>query len=101
MFRIPVAVAVPFFPTVYRDYPLGLAPFPPTVPFDRILCLIILLFWQPRDVLLECEEVLCPVPPALICSNDLTFPDSFEECIMDMLRLLAVVPAVLSREPYL
>ena len=101
MLRIPVAVAVPFFPTVYRDYPVAFVVLPPTVPFDRILCFITLLFWQPKDVLLECDDVLCPVPPPLICSNYLIFPDSLEECIMDIFRLLAAVPAVLSLEPYL
>jgi len=44
MLRIPVAVAVPFFPTVYRDYPVAFVVLPPTVPFDRILCFITLLF---------------------------------------------------------
>lgn len=39
------------------------------------------------------------MPPALICSNDLIFPDSFEECIIDILRFVPV-PAVLSLEPY-
>ena len=53
------------------------------------------------DVVFECEDVRCPVLPALICSNDLMLPESFEECIMDMLRLLFPLPAVASLDPYL